>query len=203
MKPLPFPLVLLAAAFALATPTAHALFKVIGPDGKVTYTDRTPSTSEGRVVPVNPDTGRAGESALPFVLREVATRFPVTLYTASNCGDACTMGRSWLAKRGVPYTERIAETDEERESWQRMVGGLQAPALKVGAQVLRGFTPAAWEETLDTAGYPRQSMLPANYQQPPPQPLGERRPAAPRAATSQPPAAPAAEAASNPAGIRF
>jgi glutaredoxin len=192
-----------AAALLVATPVAHALFKVVGPDGRVTYTDRPPSAGEGRVMPVNPETGRASEAALPFALREVAARFPVTLYTASNCGDACAMGRSWLAKRGVPYSERIAETDEEREAWQRMVGGLEAPVLKVGTQVLRGFTPAAWQETLDTAGYPRQSLLPASYQPPTPLPLGERRPAAQRPAAPPTPVAPVAEAASNAAGIRF
>mgnify|MGYP003471887532 CR=1 FL=1 len=192
-----------AAALLIATPAAHALFKVVAPDGRITYTDRPPSAGEGRVMPVNPETGRASEPALPFALREVAARFPVTLYTASNCGDACAMGRSWLAKRGVPYTERIAETDEEREAWQRLVGGLEAPALKVGAQMLRGFTPASWQETLDTAGYPRQSLLPASYQPPAPQPLGERRPTAQRPAAPQAPLAPAADAASNAAGIRF
>jgi glutaredoxin len=200
MTRLPFPLALLAATLAFSAPAAHALFKVVGPDGKVTYTDRAPSTSESRVTPVSADTGRASEAALPFALRQVVARFPVTLYTASNCSDACAQGRSWLAKRGVPYTERVAETDEEREAWPRMVGGLEAPALKVGGQMLRGFAPAAWEETLDTAGYPRQSMLPPNYQAPAPLPLSERRPppAEPQRAVLPP-----AETASSPTGIRF
>ena len=183
----------------LGAPTAHALFKVVSPDGKVTYTDRPPSASEGRVIPVNRD-GGPSDASLPFALRQVATRFPVTLYTMTNCGDACSLARTHLAKRGIPYTERVAETSEEREAWPLLVGGLEAPALKVGGQSLRGFSPAAWDETLDVAGYPRQSLLPANYQ-PVTAPLSERRPA-PRAAP-QPAAAPAVESTSNPAGIRF
>jgi len=192
----------LAAALLFAAPAAHALFKVIGPDGRVTYTDRPPSPSEGRVMPVNRQTGSASDPALPLALRQVATRFPVTLYTASNCGDACLLGRNLLSKRGVPFTERTAETDEEREAWQRLVGGLEAPVLKVGQQTLRGFTPVAWDETLDVAGYPRQSVLPANYQAPPPIPLVERKPP-PQRAAPQAPTAPAADPGSNPAGIRF
>jgi glutaredoxin len=190
-----------AAALLLATPAAHALFKVIGPDGRVTYTDRPPLASEGRVLPVNRDTGRASDPALPLALRQVATRFPVTLYTASNCGEACALGRNLLSKRGVPFTERTAETDEEREAWTRLVGGLEAPVLKVGEQQLRGYTPVAWDETLDVAGYPRQSTLPVSYQAPAPIPLLERRPAAPP--PRLPPSAPVAEPGSNPSSIRF
>lgn len=193
-----------ASALLLAAPAAHALFKVIGPDGRVTYTDRVPSASEGRVMPVNRDTGSASDPLLPAALRQVAARFPVTLYTASNCGEACTLGRSLLVKRGVPYTERTAETNEEREAWARLVGGLEAPTLKVGQQSLRGYSPVAWDETLDVAGYPRQSALPYNYQPPPPIPLVERK-AAPqqRAVPQAPAAAPATDPGSNPSGIRF
>lgn len=191
-----------AAALLLGAPAAHALYKVVGPDGRVTYTDRPPSASEGRVVPVQGDVGRAGDPALPFALRQVATRFPVTLYTASNCGDACVLGRTLLNKRGVPFTERTATSDEEREAWQRLVGGLEAPALKVGEQTLRGYVPVAWDETLDTAGYPRQSVLPPNYQAPPPLPLVERKPAPQRSAPPPPAAAPV-DPAANPSGIRF
>ena len=190
------------AALLFAAPSAHALFKVVGPDGRVTYTDRVPSAGEGRVMPVDGMTGRASDPALPFALRQVATRFPVTLYTASNCGEACALGRSLLAKRGVPYTERTAETDEEREAWVRLVGGLEAPVLKVGEQMLRGFTPVAWDETLDVAGYPRQSLLPANYQAPPAMPMIARQPP-PQRPAPRPPTAPAADPGSNPSGIRF
>jgi glutaredoxin len=189
-----------AAGLLLAAPAAHALFKVIGPDGKVTYTDRPPSPSEGRAMPVNRETGRASDPALPFALRQVATRFPVTLYTASSCGDACALGRNLLSKRGVPFVERTAETDEEREAWPRLVGGSEAPVLKVGEQTLRGYSPVAWDETLDTAGYPRQSLLPANYQAAAAVPLIERK-AVPKPAAPAP--APAATPESNPSGIRF
>ncbi len=190
-----------ASALLLAAPAAHALFKVVGPDGRVTYTDRPPLASEGRVMPVNRETGSASDPQLPPALRQVAARFPVTLYTASNCGEACALGRSLLTKRGVPYTERTAETDEEREAWARLVGGLEAPTLKVGQQSLRGYSPTAWDETLDVAGYPRQSALPYNYQAPPPIPLVERKAPPQRAAPPTPP--PAADPGSNPSGIRF
>ena len=177
---------------------ADAMFKVVAPDGRVTYTDRPPSASEGRVMPVNRDSGAAIDTALPFALRAVAARFPVTLYTMTKCGDPCDQGRALLVRRGIPFRERVAETDEERLAWQGLVGGIEAPTLTVGGQSMRGFAPAAWDETLDTAGYPRQSLLPPTFQRPAATALVERAPPPPKPA----PAAPRLPEPA-PGGIRF
>jgi glutaredoxin len=196
----------LCASFLLllASSAALAQYKVVGPDGRVTYTDRQPSPGEGRVSPVGRDGGSsAADAALPYALRQIATRFPVVLYTTSDCANACTMARNFLARRGVPYGERVATSPEEREAWQRIVGGAEVPTLQVGAQSMRGFTPSVWEETLDVAGYPRASQLPAGYAPPAPLPLIAPR-VVPRAVEQPPPAAPPVDGgASNPAGIRF
>jgi hypothetical protein len=75
------------AAACLAAGPSLALYKVVGPDGKVTYTDRAPTSSEGRVSPLN---SRAvaveAEPAMPAELRQALSRYPVTLYTiAGSC----------------------------------------------------------------------------------------------------------------------
>lgn len=190
------------AALALGAAQAQGLFKTVAPDGRVTYSDRPPPASEGRVQPVNRETGRSVDPQLPYALRQVASRFPVTLFTSSNCGEACPMARGYLLRRGVPFAERAANTVEEREAWANIVGGSEVPTLQVGGQSLRGFVPATWDETLDVAGYPRISQLPANYQPPPATPLIPPRVVAQNPA---PPALPAAPSAtdSNPSGIRF
>jgi hypothetical protein len=188
-----------AGVLAFAAPSAHALFKVVGPDGKVTYTDRPPSSTEGRVEAVNRDGGRVSETALPYALRQVASRFPVTLYTASDCGDSCSLARAFLARRGIPYDERTATTAEERRAWPRIVGGVEVPTLTVGAEALRGFSPSGWDETLTIAGYPRDSTLPSGYQ-PTTAPLIAPKPAAP---PKPAPATAPADNGSNPSGIRF
>jgi glutaredoxin len=197
------PTTALALALSLAAPAAHALFKVVGPDGRVTYTDRPPPDSASKVMSVNRSTGSASDASLPFALRQVATRFPVTLYTSPNC-DPCAQAREMLVRRGIPFSERVAEKDEEREAWQRVVGGLEAPVLRVGAQMLRGYNAAGWGETLDVAGYPRQSQLPPNYQAPASAPLVERRATAPNPAPPPLPAVPRdRDITPNPGGIRF
>ncbi|HET9977055.1 MAG TPA: glutaredoxin family protein [Burkholderiaceae bacterium] len=202
MKPSALFALAAAALLTLGPPPASAqgLFKVVGPDGRVTYTDRAPSPSEGRAQTVNRNTGAASDPQLPFALREIASRFPATLYTAGDCVEACKMARTFLVNRGVPYQERSANTSEEREAWTRIVGSPESPTLQVGNQWLRGFVPAAWDETLTVAGYPRQSLLPPTWTQPKPLPL-----IAPRdVEAADRPAAPALPApADNPSGIRF
>lgn len=192
----------------LAAVTAWAQYKVVTPDGKVTYTDR-PVTDPGVQVqplrrdgsPAGPATGQPA-SALPADLRPVVARFPVTLYTSTDCAP-CESGRKLLQLRGVPYSEKSVGSDDDIAALQRLTSGRSVPALTVGAQALRGFLEADWQSTLDLAGYPRESRLPKGYQLPAVAPLVARAPAAPvtpteAAQVAAPQAAPAASA-----GIRF
>jgi glutaredoxin len=191
------------ATLLLSALPAHALFKVVGPDGKITYSDRPPP-GEARAVQVNRDGSIAtNDATLPFALRQVMAKFPVTLYTASAC-DACEMGRALLQRRGIPFVERTATTNEDKEAWQRVVGGQEAPVMKIGAQVMRGFNASAWEETLDIAGYSRQSQLPPNYKAAAAQPLVEPKPTKPPVTAPEATPTPApVDQRSNPGGIRF
>ncbi len=188
----------------LAALPAHALFKVVGPDGKITYSDRPPP-GDTRAVQVNRDGSIASsEASLPFALRQVMAKFPVVLYTASKC-EACDMGRALLQRRGIPFAERTATTNEDKEVWEKTTGGQEAPVMKIGAQVMRGFNASAWEETLDVAGYSRTSQLPPNYKAAAPLPLGEPKTSAkPPITTLEAEPAPAPiDPQSNPRGIRF
>ena len=181
------------AALTLAAP-AWALYKVIGPDGRITYTDVPPTGTHDTVVPLSgakAASAAGGDANLPFALRGVAARFPVTLYTIPDC-DPCNRGRQALRQRGIPFSERTATSDADREAWQREVGELRAPALKVGGQVLRGLSLDTWNSYLDAAGYPLESRLPANYQAPEPQPLAPVSAAASKPAPGKPAAAAAA-----------
>jgi glutaredoxin len=198
---------LIASLLVLAAASAQAQFKVVGPDGRVTYTDRPPPAAEGRAAPLKGPQAAdrvAAAPVLPAVLREPATRFPVTLYTAPECAP-CDAGRELLRQRGVPFQERIAASVGDREAWVRIVGSADAPALAIGGQWLRGFAAGLWHSYLDTAGYPRESKLPVGYAAPAPVPLVERvTPKAPEPAPAAPP--PPAEVpppSGEPGSIRF
>jgi glutaredoxin len=205
------PLFRLVPSIALACLTlpAHALYKVVGPDGTVTYTDRPPPAATGRPVPMGPRPEAAAADSpltnLPLELRQVTTRYPVTLYTGTDCAP-CETGRSLLTSRGIPFAERLVSTEDDAEALNRLTGGRSVPTLMIGTQALRGFADADWHSYLDAAGYPRESRLPRNYQQPAATPLVQRQAeAAPQARPVPPPAEPAPPppAPPAPAGIRF
>jgi len=196
------------AALLTAMP-AQALYKVVGADGKVTYTDRPPTSLVGNKVTALSTSGMAeSDIALPLEVRQAATRFPVTLYTMGVC-EPCDTARQLLRQRGIPHNEKLVATAEDGEALQRLSGGRDMPTLTIGAQALRGLSPEVWNSYLDSAGYPRESRLPANYQFPAATPLVERR-VADAPATGRPPAAAAApapaappQAEASPTGIKF
>jgi glutaredoxin len=160
----------------LALPAA-ALYKVVGPDGRVTYTDRPPSDSSARISTLGSEgtvTEVPAANALPANLRQATARFPVTLYMADDC-PPCDEARALLQQRGVPFTEKRVLSDDDAAALERAVGVRTVPALMVGAQVLRGLSPQEWNAYLDAAGYPRESQLPRNWQHPAATPLVESK----------------------------
>ena len=179
---------MLGAAAALA----QAQYKVVQPDGSVTYTDRPPTASNARVTHLGRSSVAAapGDSALPAELRIAATKHPVTLYASLNCVP-CENGRRFLQQRGVPYSERLVSSEDDAAALERLLSGRTVPSLSVGAQPLRGFSEADWTTYLDAAGYPRVNKLPAGWKPPQARPLVER--ASPPAAAPEPAPAPAAQ----------
>lgn len=190
-----------AGMLLVASLPALALYKVIGPDGSVTYTDRPPVSTTARVSTLSPggtvsaETPRAttnatpntaAEAALPFELRQAASRFPVTLYTAADC-PPCDSGRQFLQQRGVPFSERRIASEDDAAALERAVGGRTVPALMVGTQPLRGLSQDDWAAYLDAAGYPRESRLPRSYRAPTATPLVERSTPATAATRAAPP----------------
>ena len=189
------------APLLLVALSSQAQFKVIGPDGKVTYTDRPPITTDSKVTSINAR-GGASEVSLPLDLRRAVSRYPVTLFVAGAGCEPCDAGRNLLRQRGIPFSERQVQTPEDNDALERLSGGRDAPTLSIGSQILRGLSPEIWASYLDAAGYPRESQLPANYQYPAAAPVVARTPP-PRAPEPASAESPAATRAANPSGIKF
>jgi len=196
---------------------AQQIYRSIGADGRVTFSDKQPVDLTSRPsssLPVASNGGGGnGASSLPFELRQVANRYPVILYTGVNC-EPCGAGRTFLIARGIPFTEKSVTTSEDIDAFQRMSGANALPLVTVGGQQLRGFAEGEWPRFLDAAAYPKTSQLPAGYRPLPATPLvvaQQPAPASartfpkelPAAALPQPQSAEPAEAAGNPTGIRF
>src|SRR5688572_9941938 len=102
----------LLAALLCVVP-AHAQYKVVGPDGRVTYTDTPPPSSSGsKVTKLGDRVSVIPQVALPLELREAVSRYPVTLYTMKTC-EPCDAARQFLRTRGVPHTERLIVSGED------------------------------------------------------------------------------------------
>lgn len=147
---------LLGAAALVASTPAWALYKVIGPDGKVTYTDRPPADKPAQALRTN---GSVSSTAnLPFELRQIAGKYPVTLYTMKDC-PPCDSGRQSLRQRGIPFAEKSVDTSADLQALQRLENTQQLPVLRVGNQQIKGYSESEWQSYLDAAGYPKQSSL--------------------------------------------
>lgn len=197
-----------ATVLALLLGPAQAQYKLVGPDGSVTYTDRPPANTTAKVTPLNKRTeasATADNTTLPFELRATAARYPVTLYVSGDCSP-CDNGRQFLQQRGIPFSEKRVASEEDALALERTVGARTVPALTIGAQALRGLSLPEWTAFLDAAGYPKESRLPRNFSAAPALPLTARSARPPATPVPPPPAAPATpepEPAASGTRIRF
>lgn len=199
------------AALLLTMAGAQAqLYKSVGPDGRVTYSDTPPPASKAaRVAAIPLGAAAVSTAGLPYEVAEAARAHPVVLYTGADCVP-CDEGRRLLVQRGIPFSEKTVDTAQDQDQYRRLAGDNRLPLLTVGRTRERGFEPGAWHIALSAAGYPETSRLPRHYRQAEPQALaapkaapvqaaapGQARPEAP-AATDLPPAT-----GNAPPGFRF
>lgn len=209
-------------ALALLAPSvllAQSVYRIVGSDGKVTFSDRAPvaaaNATSRAVVGAIPD-ANVQNANLPFALRQVVARYPVALYSGAGCVP-CNSGRLLLQARGVPYVEHTISSNEDIEALQRLSGDKSLPFLTIGGQKIKGFSDAEWSQFLSAANYPLTSQLPGNFQHPAAKPLVSTQKIVPASEAAQmrevgseqptaaaPPPAPAAgRTPGNPAGIKF
>jgi glutaredoxin len=203
---------------SLATAQAQTIYRIVGPDGKVTFSDKPPANpaavnvtgAGGKAV-----AGASDASVLPYELRQSMARYPVTLYAGPGCAP-CNAGRLLLQGRGIPYTEYVVSSNADIEAFQRISGDNTLPFLTIGGQKVKGFSQAEWTQFLNAANYPTSSRLPTGYNFAAAKPLVSAQPvetpadtaaapAADQAVGAAAPAAPPAPppAVANPAGIKF
>jgi glutaredoxin len=198
-------LLLTSALLSTLLQPAWALYKVVGPDGRVTYTDRAPTDQPSKALKTS--AGGTDTASLPYELRKATERYPVVLYTSSACSP-CDTGRNLLKSRGVPFVERTVNTGEDVRAYAAKEGTDQLPLLRVGAQQVKGFSAQEWTSYLDAANYPSASQLPTDYTWPQasalvPATKAEARPDRNTSAPDTTPAAPASEGGNTPPGFRF
>lgn len=161
------PFCLLAALLGVVLPATGETYRWVDPaSGRVVISDQPPP------VGVKPQQLRrsagSGGDELPLALREPVERFPVRLYTTPACTTPCAEARLLLQARGIPHTEKSAESPELVAELKSLAGEATVPTLLVGRQAARGFQLSAWNSLLDLAGYPQRPV--PGYRPPPPPP---------------------------------
>lgn len=141
-----------------------ATYKWIDSDGRVNYGDRPPDGVNPRQMALPAAASRdSAEAALPFALRNVTARHPVTVYSTTPCG-ACDLARSHLVRRGIPYSERTIRTSQDLDAFAKLgFTGMALPVILVGRERVNGYDAERLDRSLDVVGYPATSMLPPTW----------------------------------------
>jgi glutaredoxin len=197
----------IAMAWSMASDaSAQTIYRSVGADGRVTFSDRAPHSPAGAVLPGAASPGAANGNELPAVLRPVQERFPVVLYSGNDCAP-CDSARALLVARGIPFTERTINSAADIQALKTLSGQTSLPFASIGRQHLEGFAADEWHQYLTAAGYPLNSVLPAHYRTATPSPLtavGQTATPAPAATRSRTPTMPPrAVSPTNPAGLSF
>ena len=190
--------------------SAQTIYRIVGPDGKVTFSDKPPVAEQGKVTGTGAGLrNSAASDNLPFELKQAVSKYPVTFYSTAKCAP-CDAGRNLLNGLGIPFSERTISSNEDTEFLQRLAGDNNLPVLTVGGQKLKGYSDSEWSRYLDAAGYPAVSALPSGYKNPAPTPAVAVKPkdepkSAEKAAPAEAPAplAPSGPTPTNPTGITF
>src|SRR5690606_20680816 len=117
-----------------ASAQAQTVYRIVGPDGRVTFSDRAPEdpANATQLTSRNAATGAAQNlDNLPYALRQSASRYPVVLYSGKDC-PPCDNGRNLLVNRGIPFAERTVSSNEDIDAFKRLASDAGLPLLTIG-----------------------------------------------------------------------
>jgi glutaredoxin len=131
--------------------SAQQIYRLVGPDGRVQYTDKPPAGVKATPVEsrVNSYSGVPTVSGIPPA---AATRPEVKMYATDWC-PYCRKAQAYFAQHGIRYTHvDIEKSDAARAEYQRL-GGRGVPVILVGTQRMNGFSEERLAQMLKAAGY--------------------------------------------------
>ncbi|MDP2829913.1 MAG: glutaredoxin family protein [Sulfuricellaceae bacterium] len=135
---------LLCLVAGLTNGNAHAeVYKIVGADGKISYSD-TP--------PVNPDTKAQTLkiqtwTGSPSVSTSGSRVGKVTILSAKWCG-VCTQAKSYMKSHSIAFEEWDIDQSDFARSKMRELGAKGVPVILVGTQKMVGFSPERLESMI-------------------------------------------------------
>lgn len=144
--PLSFGLLLL-----VAIGTAQAgLYKHVGPDGEVFYSDRIPQEAETQPIQGTISVYGAPQATSASHVTKSAAQTPrVVLYATTWCG-VCKEAKAYMDRNGIRYTEYDVEKSATGKRDFEAMNGRAVPLLVVGEQHMYGFDADRLEALLAT-----------------------------------------------------
>ena len=145
-----------ASLLAIAAASAQTVYKSVGPDGKIVYSDHAPTT--GRLEKTMKF--ELASSALPASAASYMEQFRkthpggappapagkgITLYSAVWCGY-CKQAKAWLGAHGVAYNNIDIDAPGGLAALaQASGGGTGVPVLVVDGKTTGGFSSSAYD----------------------------------------------------------
>lgn len=159
---LSLPLLFVFCALFSMTAPAQNLYKSIGPDGRIVYSDRRPA--EGRIektlqfknLPAS-SLPASASSQLEQLRKQkgaqqaAAQAGQVVIYTTSWCGY-CKKAKAYLAGKGISYRELDIETGPGMAAYAQAGGEGGVPLLFYRGQRVQGYSKEAYDSLFESRG---------------------------------------------------
>lgn len=138
---------------------ADTLYKYVGPDGKITYSDKPPTRGGNIQKTLSfkhlPSTKIPADTAAKldqlrnskFTSNPKRTASQVTLFTATWCGY-CKQAKAYLDNQKIDYREIDIESKEGMVEFSRAGGSGGVPLLIAGKESVQGFSSDAYDAIL-------------------------------------------------------
>lgn len=140
---------------------AGQVYRWVDEKGVVQYSDQPPPPKARKAETIKPRGNVVETDKESYEMQRARKLNPVTLYV-TDCGLPCDQARDFLTQRKIPHARKNPQTvPEDAVELKQLIGALEVPVIKVGVRHAKGFEMAAWQELLDSAGYPHEGAPPA------------------------------------------
>lgn len=121
------------------------IYKVVGADGKVSYTDKEPQSEKAEKLKIQTYTGSPSVSSLAGAVRRV------TLFSAQWCGS-CRNAKAYMTSHNIAFEEWDIDKSDYARAKMNEFGTKAIPVILVGNQKMVGFSPESFEAMRKKAG---------------------------------------------------
>jgi hypothetical protein len=148
-------LILLLCLAALGA-QAGQMYRWVDEKGVVQYSDQPPPPKARKAETIRPRGNVVETDKESYEMQRARKLNPVSLYV-TDCGLPCDQARDFLAQRKIPHARKNPQSvPEDAVELKQLIGALEVPVIKVGGRHAKGFEMTAWQELLDSAGYPHE-----------------------------------------------